>query len=148
MSDKKHLVPVCIVYVDGVRLNTTCEGAFRSVRVYDIMNGSGECVITFDYQDLGKENTKTFPFDSNLSVHLGYKDDTDEVFTGEITGVEISLPEHGTSLFTVRTSPLMQRLNHAKRNRVFENKSPSQAVSDIIQRYDIQTEKYFSIDTR
>jgi phage protein D len=140
MSDNKRLVPTCIIYVDGARLNTACEGAFRSIRIYDTLNRIGECAVDFDYGDLGKENSKTFSFDSELSVHLGYKDDINEVFNGEITGVGISLPESGASRYKVKASSRLQRLNHAKRNRVFENKTPSQAIKDILSRYDLQAD--------
>jgi phage protein D len=140
MSDNKHLVPVCIIYVDGVRLNTECEGAFRSVRVDDRLNGVGECLITFDCHDLGNDNAKTFSFDAELSVRLGYKDDVNEVFNGEITCVGVSLPESGASLYNVKALSCLQRLNHGLHSRVFENKSPSQAVSDILSRYGLQAD--------
>jgi phage protein D len=140
MSDNKRLVPTCIIYVDGSRLNTACEGAFRSVRVTDTMNRAGICTIAFDYSDLGNENTKNFSFNSELSVHLGYKDDVQEVFNGEITGKRITLPDYGASRYSVTAHSYLQRLNHAIRNRVFENKTESQAVSDIISKYGLQAE--------
>jgi phage protein D len=104
------------------------------------MNRAGSCTITFDYNDLGNENTKNFSFDSELSVHLGYKDDMKEVFNGEITGRKISLPEYGASRYSVTASSYLQRLNHAVCNRVFENKTESQAVNDIISKYGLQAE--------
>jgi murein DD-endopeptidase MepM/ murein hydrolase activator NlpD/phage protein D len=140
MIDIESLVPACIIYVDGTRLNTVCERAFRSVRVYDTLNRIGECAVDFDYGDLGKENSKTFSFDSEFSVHLGYKDDMNEVFNGEITDVGISLPEFGASRYKVKASSRLQRLNHGVRNRVFENKTPSQAIKDILSRYDLQAD--------
>ncbi|MDR0320537.1 MAG: hypothetical protein LBI28_03470 [Treponema sp.] len=140
MSDNKKLVPVCIIYVDGVRLNTDCEGAFRSVKVFDLLNKISECSIVFDWQDLGDENAKTFSFNASLSVHLGYKDDMNEVFSGEITAQKIYHSEHGSSLYIVTASSLLQQLNHAKHKRTFENKTPSQAINDILSQYDLQVD--------
>jgi uncharacterized protein involved in type VI secretion and phage assembly len=75
-----------------------------------------------------------------MSVHLGYKDDTQEVFSGEITGASISLPETGPSRYRVTASSCLQSLGHGVRNRVFENKTPSQAIKDILSRYGLQEE--------
>jgi len=139
----KHLVPMCIIYVNGVRLDAKFEGAFRSIRIIDVMNKAGICTIIFDYQEIFHEANKkngTFELGSELSVHLGYKDDTDEVFYGEITGVGISIPKYSSSTFIVKVSPFIQRLGHAKRNRVFENITPSQAISDLASRFDLQAE--------
>ena len=43
MNANKKLVPTCIMYMDGVRLNVGCEGAFRSVRVIDPLNNISDC---------------------------------------------------------------------------------------------------------
>jgi phage protein D len=140
MSDNKRLVPVCIIYLDGIRLNTACEGAFRSVLVDDILNGISECNLTFDYQDFGDENAKNFSFGSELSVHLGYKDDMQEVFNGEITAQMLCLPESGASSYIIKASSRLRRLNCGTHSRVFENKTASQAVRDILSRYELQVD--------
>jgi phage protein D len=140
MSDNKHLVPTCIIYVDGVRLSTACEGAFRSVKVFDVMNKISECFISFDRQDLGDENAKDFPFNANVSVHLGYKDDVNEVFNGEITAQKISHSQYSPSMYTVKVSSLLHHLNHGMHKRTFENKTPSQGIKDILSRYNLQAD--------
>jgi hypothetical protein len=140
MSDNKHLVPICIIYVDGVRLSTACEGAFRSVKAFDVMNKISECFISFDWQDLGDENAKDFPFNANVSVHLGYKDDVNEVFNGEITAQKISHSQYSPSIYTVKVSSLLHHLNHGMHKRTFENKTPSQGIKDILSRYNLQAD--------
>lgn len=140
MSDNKRLVPTCIIYVDGVRLSTACEGAFRSVKVFDTMNKIGESFITFDWHDLGDENAKDFPFNANVSIHLGYKDDVREAFNGEITALKIRHPEYGPSTYTVKVSSFLHQLDHAAHKRTFENKTPSQGIKDILSRYNLQAD--------
>jgi hypothetical protein len=140
MSENKRLVPVCIIYVDGNRLDTACEGAFRSVKVFDCLNRISEYSIAFDWSDLGNKNAKTFAFSAALSVHLGYKDDTSEAFSGEITGRKILHAEYGPSLYTVTASSPLHRLERARHRRRFENKTPSQATGDILQRYGLQAD--------
>jgi len=139
MTENKHLVPACIIYMDGVRINQKLEGAIRSVRVVDILNKVGECTVTFDYTDLSNEDTTAFPYDVRLSVLMGYKDDMNEVFDGEITKIAIDHNE-GSSLFSVTAMPCFQRLGHGSHNRSYENKTPSQIIKDILSRYDLQAE--------
>jgi phage protein D len=140
MSDNKHLAPVCIIYVDGVRLSTACEGAFRSVKVFDVLNKISECSLSFDWQELGGGYSKHFPFTANLSVHLGYKDNMNEVFNGEITANKISHNKYTPSTYTIRAMSALRQLNHAMHKRTFENKTPSQAVKDLLSRYGLQAD--------
>ncbi|MCL2380517.1 MAG: hypothetical protein FWC64_02860, partial [Treponema sp.] len=63
MNYNKRLVPICIIYIDGRRLNVGCEGAFRSVKVIDTLDNVGECTVRFDYADLGAENRKALGTD-------------------------------------------------------------------------------------
>jgi hypothetical protein len=58
MNENERLTPICIIYLDGVRLSPALEGAFRSANVYDKMNGVGRCVISFDNNELKQEDKK------------------------------------------------------------------------------------------
>jgi phage protein D len=161
MSANERLVPVCIIYVDGVRLDTVCEGAFRSVKVFDLLNKVGQCTVTFDcmrgvrstprqipypnsnpwvadWQDLVGKTPKCFPFYASFSVHLGYKDNLTEVFSGEITRRHILHPMYGPSQFSVTASSLLWRMNNGLHKRAFEHKTPSQAITALLERYNLK----------
>jgi hypothetical protein len=112
MSENKHLAPVCIIYLDGNRLSPACEGAFRSVFALDRLNGVGECTVTYDRHDLSDKDARVFSYDTRLSLHLGYKDDTQEVFNGEITGLKTKLSENEPSSFIVIASSCLWTLPH------------------------------------
>ncbi|GHV58258.1 hypothetical protein AGMMS49579_25430 [Spirochaetia bacterium] len=140
MADNRHLVPTCIIYIDGNRLNQAHEGALRSVKVFDKLNGISECVISFDSSEQKLQNDNLTGFESLISIHLGYKDDMNEVFSGEITGRTIVLPEFGTEHFIVTGSSTLHRLGHALHSRVFERKSPSEAIQRLVSFYDLQGE--------
>ena len=140
MNENERLVPICIIYLDGVRLNTALEGAFRSANVYDKMNGIGQCVISFDNYELKQEDKKSFGYDMRLSIHMGYKDNTKEVFNGEITEKTINLTEYGIELYKITASSFLWRLDHGEHSRDFVNKTPSQAIKDILSKYNIQSD--------
>ncbi|MCL2380323.1 MAG: phage late control D family protein, partial [Treponema sp.] len=147
MNYNKRLVPICIIYIDGRRLNVGCEGAFRSVKVIDTLDNVGECTVRFDYVDLGAENWKALGTDcleSDISVHIGYKDDTREIFSGRVTRVSVKHPERGPSTCSVRAASYLSLLDHGTHIRAFENITPSQAIRDTLARYNLQMAEYES----
>lgn len=85
-SENKNLTPVWICYVDGKRLDTSHEGALKKIHVDDLLNSVGQCTLLFDISAEKLLELETFNLESQISVHLGYKDDVEEVFEGEITG--------------------------------------------------------------
>ena len=135
----RRLVPICIMYLNGIRLNTACDGAFRGIRVLDALGKVGQCIITFDFAELGKENRLEFAdsYACELSVHLGYKDDTREVFRGIITATGVEHTRYG-SKFLVTASSYLSLLEHGRRTRTFEHITPSQAIKRTLERYDLQ----------
>ena len=87
MGENKHLTPVWIVYVDGKRLDTDHEGALERIVIDDKLNGVGTGVLEFDSSMIMIKirDSGTFSLESYVSVHLGYKDDCEQVFAGEVT---------------------------------------------------------------
>ena len=87
MGENKHLTPVWIVYVDGERLDPMYEGALELERIVidDKLNGVGTGVLEFDSSMIKIRDSGTFSLESYVSVHLGYKDDCEQVFAGEVT---------------------------------------------------------------
>jgi hypothetical protein len=96
------------------------------------MNGVSRCWALFDASELSREDRDVFSFGSRISAHLGYKDDTDEVFDGEITGQRVLLDREGPALYEAAGMGLLQRLGHAAGFRRFERKTPSEATGDIL----------------
>jgi len=140
MSDNKKLTPICIIYVDDVRLDTIWEGRFRSVRITDPLSSIGSCSIDFICDDLNDMDTETFCLGSNISVNLGYKDDMHEAFNGQITGFPFSVSDSGCSRFTVKATSYLHQLNHGNRYRVFQDLSPSEIIEKIFLEYGFQVD--------
>ena len=86
--NNKHLTPVWIVYVDGQRLDIAHEGALQRIVVDDKLNDVGLATLEFDTSYLQVRDAGTFWLESEVSVHLGYKDDCQQVFVGEVTRSE------------------------------------------------------------
>jgi phage protein D len=124
--------------MNGVRLGVECDMAFRTVRVTTALDKIGECDITFDYPILGSSNTDQFEYGSLISVHLGYKDDTCEVFSGTLTDLAVHFDQFGRSDFVVTASSPLYRLESGRKIRTFQNLTPPQAIRKTLDRYDLQ----------
>jgi len=71
MSENKRLTPTVIMYVDGERLSTAWEGAFRSLNYIDPLNDIGRTNINFVFADPNGIDTDTFAYGSAISILIG-----------------------------------------------------------------------------
>jgi phage protein D len=139
-NDNKHLTPVWIVYIDGKRLDTDHEGALLKIVVSDRLNGIGTCTLLFDTSAVKLRDAGILAMESQISVQMGYKDDVDEVFNGEITGFRIILGENAGEQLEVSCSNVLYRLKHSIHYTTCENKTLSDTLTGILDSYSLTAE--------
>jgi phage protein D len=139
-NENKNLTPTCIIYIDGKRMDNSYDGALLSVRTHNCLDGMPCAVITFDYTNKELKYETDFSMESEVTITLGYKDDMQEVFSGEITKRGIHLMEYGEQTFDVKVSSYMQRLKHGKHCTAWENKTASQTVKALLEKYGLSAE--------
>ena len=139
-DDKKHLVPVFIIYADGARLDTEHEGAVRRIRVSDRLDGIGRCVIEFGHPAAALLEKGAIVPESAVDVHLGYKDDCAKVFGGEVTGLEYGYSKHGGECLRVTVSGRLHRLRTAVRSESYERKTAGGFVAEMLDRYGLKAD--------
>lgn len=138
MSDEnKTLTPVWICYVDGKRLDTKHEGALKKIVVKDTLNGIGQCSLLFDTSAEKLLELGDLALESEVSVHLGYKDDVEEVFDGFITAFAPKFKEFGHEMVEVICSNAMVKFIHGKHYTSSENKTCSDVIKEIIENYSL-----------
>ncbi len=139
-GENKTLTPVWIAYVDGKRLDTDYEGALKRIYIHDSLDSAGTASLLFDISsaDFGKDGA--FAIGSEVSIHLGYKDDVQEVFAGEVTGFAPRLDEFSTPLTEVKIHSKLRRLNKGTRYISFEHKTPADIIRDIVQGYNLKAD--------
>ena len=148
--NNKHLTPVWIVYVDGQRLDIAHEGALQRIVVDDKLNDVGLATLEFDTSYLQVRDAGTFWLESEVSVHLGYKDDCQQVFVGEVTEFIQEYKEYGHQRLKVVCKSCLHRLQNAHQALSFEFKTLSEALVSRLESYGIKaqvdsfgTKKYF-----
>jgi hypothetical protein len=140
MNANKHLTPVFIIYVDGIRLDLEHEGALHSITIHDFLNGISNFTLTFETGGVDIWKKGGFSHGSEVSIHLGYKDDVEEVFFGEVTRVSRIGPENNTETLEISGHSVLHNLKHAARCRSFENKTPPQVIKTILDGYGLKAE--------
>ena len=139
-SENRTLTPVWIAYVDGRRLGTGYEGALKRIHIHDRLDFAGNASILFGSSPLDFCNDGTFAMGSEVSIHLGYKDDVHEVFAGEVTGFAPRLDECSSPLTEVKIHSKLLRLNKGTRCASFEHKTPAGIIRDIVQGYNLNAD--------
>jgi len=139
-DENKHLTPTWIVYIDGKRMDTDHEGALKHITVEDCLNGIGRCTLLFDSSAVKVRDAGTIALEKKIAVKMGYKDDVDEVFCGEITKTHIKLNEYGHEELEVCGCNALYKLKHGKHLVSYEKKAVSDAVKEIIGKYSLSAE--------
>ncbi|MCL2381509.1 MAG: peptidoglycan DD-metalloendopeptidase family protein [Treponema sp.] len=138
MSENKKLTPVFIIYVDGRRLNIDLEGAVCHITVNDLLNGISAFTIIFNAPAATVK--ELIAYKSEVSIHLGYKDDVEEVFSGEVLSFRGIFQEAGAELLEVSGSNVLNRLSHGTHYRSYENKKPSEVIRGLLEAHSLQGE--------
>ena len=139
-SENKTLTPIWIVYADGARLPWKYEGALKKIRVSDRLSSIGTASLVFDMSALDFDNDDVFSEGSEVSVHLGYKDDVEEVFSGEVTGFAPRFGEYGAPQMEVQIETKLHRLDKGIRSKAFEGKTSAQIIKEIITNHNLKAE--------
>ncbi|WP_296855855.1 phage late control D family protein [Treponema sp.] len=139
-NDEKHLTPVWIVYVDGKRLDTEHEGALQRIHMDDVLNGVGACTLEFDTSAVKIAESGTFSLESEVSVHMGYKDDCEQVFSGEVTDFETQCNEYGHEQLLITCRNCLHKMQNTNKSTSFESKRLSDILKGIVDTYSLQSE--------
>ena len=139
-SENKTLTPIWIVYADGARLPWKYDGSLRKIRVFDRLNTIGTASLVFGMSAPDFDNDDVFCEGSEVSVHLGYKDDVEEVFSGEVTGFAPRFGEYGAPRMEVQIETKLHRLDKGVHAKAFEIKTTSQIIKEIITKHNLKAE--------
>jgi len=112
--------------INGEPLPVGLLAAVSSVSYTDGMEGADRVEITFANPGLRWLDHPLLQADNGLSLSIGYAPNPlEEVFVGEITGVEPSFPNGSMPTIRVTAQDFLQRLTHGKKDRSFRISIPS-----------------------
>src|SRR4029453_4358405 len=114
-----------VVRLNGELMPAALEGAVSSISYQDGMQGADRVELTLANPSLRWLDHPLLSVDTPFSLSIGYAPDPlEEVFVGEITGVEPTFPNNGMPAVKVVAHDFLQRLTHGKTERAFYINTP------------------------
>jgi hypothetical protein len=114
------------VIIDDEPLPLGLLGSITGVTYQDGIEGADRVEVTFANPGLRWLDHPVLQTDNGFKLSIGYASDPlEEVFVGEITGVEPSFPNGGMPTIKVTAQDFLQRLKKGKKDRAFRISIPS-----------------------
>jgi hypothetical protein len=120
MARYSKYAPAFQVTINGGPLPGALQASIISVNYQDGMEGADRVEVTFANPNLQWLDHPLLQVDNGFKLAIGYAPDPlEEVFVGEITGVEPTFPASGMPTIKVVAQDFLQRLTHGKVDRAF-----------------------------
>jgi uncharacterized protein len=118
--------PEFVIRLNGQQLQMGLKGSISSVTYEDGMKGADRVEVTFANPSLQWLDHPLLSVDTPFSLSIGYAPDPlEEVFVGEITGVEPTFPSGGMPTIRVSAQDFLNRLTRGTKERAFRIDIPS-----------------------
>ncbi|MBN2735380.1 MAG: phage late control D family protein [Spirochaetales bacterium] len=127
----KQSDPTFIIYLNGTRLSVEQEGAVKQVIINDRINVPSSCSIVLSDTAKMWMDDSSFEEGVGVSVHLGYKDDIDEVFNGEVVGMDVQFRKGAGTTTVVKCLNVIHRLRRVKKHRIFSEMTDGDIFNEI-----------------
>ena len=126
MATYATYAPEFVIRLNGQQLPMAMKGAITSVTYEDGIKGADRVEVTFANPALQFLDHPLLSVDTPFSFSMGYAPDPlEEVFVGEITGVEPTFPSGGMPTLRVTAQDFLNRLTHGTKDRAFRLSIPS-----------------------
>jgi phage protein D len=126
MARYPFYAPEFRVKIDGEELPAALRGSISSLSYQDGLEGADRVELSIANERLRWLDHPLLQVDKGFKLSMGYAPDPlEEVFVGEITGVEPSFPSGGMPTLKIVAQDFLQRLTTGTKNRAFQLSIPS-----------------------
>lgn len=120
MATYPTYAPEFSIKINGDRIPAALRGCITQITYQDGIEGADRVEVTVANENLRWLDHPLLHTDNGFSLSIGYAPDPlEEVFVGEITGVNASFPNGGMPTLTVVAHDFLQRLTHGTKDREF-----------------------------
>jgi phage protein D len=120
MAEYPRYAPEFQIKINGERIPAAMRGCVTHVSYQDGLEGADRVEVTLANEDLRWLDDPLLQMDNGFSLSIGYAPDPlEEVFFGEITGVNASFPNGGMPTLTIIAHDFLQRLTTGTKDRAF-----------------------------
>lgn len=118
--------PEFSIRLNGEKLPAAMRGAISSISYQDGMEGADRVEVQLANHGLRWLDHPLLSVDTEFRLSIGYAPDPlEEVFVGEITGVEPSFPNGGMPMLRITAQDYLNRLQHGTKDRAFRISIPT-----------------------
>lgn len=126
MAQFPTYAPEFKIELNGDPIPAALRGAMSSIVYQDGIEGADRVEVTFANPALRWLDHPLLQVDNGFKLSIGYAPDPlEEVFVGEITGVEPTFPSGGMPTIKVTAQDFLQRLTRGTKDRAFRISIPS-----------------------
>jgi uncharacterized protein len=126
MARFPRYAPEFTVLLDGEPLPTAMRAAISSLSYQDGMEGADRVEVTLANPSLRWLDHPLLSVDRGFKLKIGYAPDPlEEVFVGEITGIEPTFPANGMPTIKIVAQDFLHRLTQGTKDRAFRISIPS-----------------------
>lgn len=120
MARFAHYAPEFRIRINRETLPAALRGSVMSVSYQDGIEGADRVEVTFANPNLRWLDHALLAVENELSLSIGYAPDPlEEVFVGEITGVDPTFPSGGMPTLRIAAHDFLQRLTAGTKDRAF-----------------------------
>lgn len=139
MTDRRNfdtLTPEFKVRIDGRDLPVAAKADVTSVSVLNDVDATGMFSFTLQCWDNAEMQVKWIDDDlfkegNSVEIEMGYRDNLESLFNGEITGLEPEFPDDAPPCLIVRGYDRRHRLMSKRKTRTFLNMKDSDIAGEI-----------------
>jgi phage protein D len=139
-NDTEKLTPGFVIYVNGVRLPPFIEMAVKHIKVTGRINSMSSFSISIADPERIIVDSPLLFIGVQVKILMGYKDAVEEVAIYEITGMRAYFNSESGISVTIEGYCHLQRLNHARVNRGYNEKNMADIANEIAGLYTLSAE--------
>jgi len=130
-DDLKNLVPTCIIYMNGTRISGNQEASVKQVIINERVDTPSTCAVVLSDTSREWTDCEDFAEGSEIKISLGYKDNIEEVFAGDVVGINPQYRQNSDDLLIVKGKNALHRLVRAKKIFSFSEMTDTDIVKQI-----------------
>ncbi len=148
MTDRRNfdtLTPEFRIQINGNALPPAAQADLIAVSVLEDVDATGMFTFTLGCWDSAQMQVKWIDDDlfkegNSVEIKMGYRDNLQSLFKGEITGLEPEFPIEGAPSLTIRGYDRRHRLMGQRKNRTFLNLKDSDIANQIAGEHSLRPE--------
>ncbi len=131
-TDYKTLTPSFLVYFNGARLPIEQEASIKKITVIDRLDAASTFIIEMANIDKEWIEDEELFIGSEVKIHMGYKNDMEQIIFGEITGIAAEFERNFVCNLIIKGRDHLHRLYRRITTRAFYDMTDEEIIKKVV----------------